>query len=253
MWEEKGMAPASETERRMRAPHAIEAAMIWAPVHEKPVQGERKPPFDINQIDIAAGWPPRIQGGTDVRASEVFSSRSHFTVRDQRASLQAALDHPEVDHLLEGRWEVLGCHLVHERATRRQLRHRVRVCLFNYTDNQLIEVYVENGVACRVRLGEAHQHPESPIEMAQAIALARGVPEIEEATRSLSAHAILQIPPRNHGPSNGHRCMLVMFTEVDDPHLERPVLYSAMVDLRLQRVLYAGAAKCNVPETSQSR
>jgi hypothetical protein len=202
------------------------------------------PERTIDRMHVEAGWPPRMARATDVETSPSVSSRRHFTVRDQRLALQAALAHPEVEELLVGRWEVLGCALVCERGMPRDVQHRSRVSLFNYTKNQLVEVCVEDETAVSVRLKAPHEHPESPIEMAQAIALARGAPAIREQVDGLTAHAILQVPDDPHSTSYMHRCILVMFTEEDDRHRELPVQYSAMVDLRLQRVLAAGPTPC---------
>jgi hypothetical protein len=41
-----------------------------------------------------------------------------------------------------------------------------------------------------------------------------------------------------------HRCLLVMYTEQDDPHRELPILFSALVDLCEQRVLAFGDCHC---------
>jgi hypothetical protein len=201
------------------------------------------PPID--QIDVTLGWPPRILGATNARMVDSVSSESYFTVHDQRRSLQVALAHPEVRDLLNGRWEVLGCDLVRERGTSTQERHRARVCLFNYTTNRLIETYVADGCVLSVALRAPHEYPEAPIEMAQAIALARAHPQLQDEVRDLAAHAILQVPHDPHGPSYGHRCIWVMFTDQADRHRESPVRYSAMVDLRLQTVLAAGPTPCS--------
>ena len=72
-----------------------------------------------DRINIKAGWPPRILGDTDVRSAGSVSSSRHFTLHDQRLSLNVALAHPDVPDLLLGRWEVLGCNLVCERGISR--------------------------------------------------------------------------------------------------------------------------------------
>jgi hypothetical protein len=81
--------------------------------------------------------------------------------------------------------------------------------------------------------------------MAQAIAIARAHPEVGRQVGELDAHAILSIPADLAGPNYGHRCLLVMFTEPDDPHRELPVLFSAVVDLCEQRVLAFGPCPCD--------
>lgn len=226
--------------------HTSEAGISWAraeaPLVKEPARKSEPHPSD--RIDINAGWPPRRLGMTDVRMLAGASSSRHFTLDDRRASVQAALAHPDVPDLLQGRWEVLACNLVCEKSAPRHVTHRVRVSLFNYTTNTLIEICVEDRVAISVELKESHVYPEAPIEMAQAISLARGAPELKGLVEDLAAHAILQVPTDPHGPSFRHRCILVMFTDKNDPHRELPVRYSAMVDLRLQRVLRAGPSSC---------
>jgi hypothetical protein len=241
------MAFAFDRSRDPAAPlRAVEAGLSWTPTQESPASEARVPDtvHRIDQIHVKGGWPPRVLGATDVRQADSVSSRRYFTLHDQRLSLEAALAHPDVPDLLHGRWEVLGCDLVCERGMPRHVRHRVRVCLFNYTNNDLVEIYVEDGLAVSVTLRAPHEYPEAPIEMAQAIALARAVPELQATVKNMTAHAILQVPDDPHGPSYAHRCILVMFTDNDDPHRELPVQYSAMVDLRLQRVLASGPTPC---------
>ena len=114
---------------------------------------------------------------------------------------------------------------------------RVRVCFFNYTTNQLIDVYLEDGIVTSVALKEPYEHPESPIEVAQAIGLIRSDPNLKTAVEGLEASGILRVPMNPHGPSYKHRCMHIMFTQQSDPHKEMPVLFSALVDLRLQKVI----------------
>lgn len=206
----------------------------------------------IDQIHERAGWPPRVLGARNERRSETVSSARHFTIRDQRRCLTAALAHPDIVDFLHGRWEVLGCNLVSERDSPRHIRLRVRVYIFNYTSNDLVEVCVEDERAISVTLRPPHMYPESPIEMAQAIALARAAPDLRKIVEGMNAHAILQVPNDPHGTSYGHRCFLVMFTDKDDPHRELPVRYSAIVDLRLQRVLRSGAAPCCAPSDANN-
>jgi hypothetical protein len=104
-----------------------------------------------------------------------------------------------------------------------------------------------------VEIRASHECPASPLEMAQAIALARAAPGISGEVQALDAHAILQIPDAPEMPSHGHRCILVMFTEIDrDPDRELPVLFSAMVDLMAQQVLRAGPADCPCQATRDS-
>jgi hypothetical protein len=114
--------------------------------------------------------------------------------------------------------------------------------------NQLIEACVDDEKVTSVSFKQPHEHPESPIEMAQAIALARAHPELGAKVKDLQAHAILQVCDDLRNASFGHRSMLVMFTEEADPHRELPVKWSALVDLNLQTLLTWGKAPCDCSE-----
>jgi len=157
--------------------------------------------------------------------------------------VDAALRHPDVKALLHGRSEPLGCHLVsHKHRIGRA--HCVRVCFANYTERHLVEVYLRELKVESVAERPSHAHPEAPIEMAQAIALARKHPDLSTQVAALDAHAILQVPAAD-SPYEDHRCLLVTFTDENDPHVEREALFVAVVDLNLQKVLKAGRCPCS--------
>ncbi len=197
------------------------------------------------EYDQAAGWPPKLSGGKQQQCLTSSRTEVSFDLQAQHDYRKVALKHAEVVSHLAGRWETLGVHLVSHRDTPCQIDTRARVCFFNYTSNKLIEAYVEDGVVTSVRMGESYQHPEAPVEMAQAIALARVHPDIKDVVESLSAHAILRVPMDPSAPSYRHRCLLVMFTDQDDEHRELPVLFSALVDLCEQRVLAFSSCSCS--------
>lgn len=195
------------------------------------------------EYDIEAGWPPKLVGHkqhvcvSPSRVDPVFG-------RDAQLECRAiALRNPEVRPLLCGRWETLGVHLLSPRTQGCENERRVRVCLYNYTSNQLINVEIHGSTLVGVRVGEGHEHPESAIEMAHAIGIARAHPGLREQVVALTAHAILSPPLSPAVPAYGHRCLLVMFTEPDDKQRERPALFSALVDLCDQRVV--GFQKCS--------
>ena len=95
---------------------------------------------------------------------------------------------------MHGRWEILGCHLIpHINKNRyKDFQISIRVCLFNYSNNQLIDILLENKEIKSIIQGEPHQHPEAPFEMLNAIELAKSNQEILEATKYLEASAILR-------------------------------------------------------------
>jgi hypothetical protein len=197
----------------------------------------------LTSYDQDAGWPPRVKGCKDVARVAPLRFETPFPPRLQRQYVDAALRHPEVKAMLHGRSELLGCHLVSHKH-RRSRGHCVRVCFANYTEKHLVEVYLRELKVESVAERPNHAHPEAPIEMAQAIALARKDPELSAAVAQLEAHAILQVP-NAESPYKNHRCLLVTFTDTNDPHVEREALFAAVVDLNLQKVLKAGRCPCS--------
>jgi hypothetical protein len=196
------------------------------------------------RFDQSVGWPPQLVGASCQCLPARSLSGVGFNSDVQRASRALALQHPEVKVHLKGRCETLGVHLLlnHDKQCPGPLR--TQVCFFNYTLNRLIEVTVEGDAITKVRLGESFQHSEAPIEMAQAIGLARAHPDIRGRVRGLEAHAILSVPMDASSPNYKHRCMLVMFTAENDVHRELPVKFSALVDLCDQTVIAHGECTC---------
>jgi hypothetical protein len=196
------------------------------------------------EFDGEAGWPPKLAGGERAQCLIPSQPASVFTLELQRQFLSAARKDPQVSERLTGRWETLGVHSVASRDRPSQVEHRAQVHFYNYTTNQLIVVTVDDGVVSDVRTGQSHQHPEAPVEVAQAIGVARSDPRLKTLVDGLLAHAILYVPSDPASPGYGHRCLHVMFTEPSEIHREVPVLYAAIVDLCDQRVVAAGNCPC---------
>lgn len=196
----------------------------------------------LSRYDAAAGWPPKVAGCKDVASFAPKRWQAPFPPRLQRQYVDAALGHPDVRSLLQGRWELLGCHLV-DHKHRPSRGHCVRVVFANYTAKHLVEVHLRELRVESVAERPSHAHPEAAVEMAQAIALARRHPELSAHVAALQAHAILQVPSAQ-SPYKDDRCLLVTFTDEDDPHVEREALFAAVVDLNLQQVLKAGTCPC---------
>ena len=76
----------------------------------------------------------------------------------------------------------------------------------------MIEIYLEDKIIRSVTFKAPYEHPESPIEVAQAIELTRIHPSIKSIVECLDARAILYVPLNLHEPSYNHRCLHVMFT-----------------------------------------
>lgn len=202
----------------------------------------RRDPVKL-RFDQHAGWPPVLEGESRC-CLERSPSQFVFDATLQRASRDVALRDAEVRSCLKGRSELLGVYLVASRDKPSNGDLRVEVCFFNYTRNQLLEVTVEGDTVTKIRIGESFQHPEAPIEMAQAIGLARAHPKIRHCVADLEAHAILSVPMDASAPNYKHRCLLVMFTEPNDRHRELPVKFSALVDLCDQAVVAFGECAC---------
>jgi hypothetical protein len=184
---------------------------------------------------MTQAWPPRLKSVD--RCVIPGAPRVRFGAADRRAAVETVLADPDVQPWLAGRFEVLGCHRVYCRSDAPKEPLRLRVCLFNYAQSQLVDVYLENGVVVERRCGEPWQHPASAAEVAQAIQIARAHPDLRSAVAKLDGHAILRVPDEPHQPSYRHRCMHVMFTKRDDVRIEHPVLYAAFVDMHMQRVI----------------
>lgn len=212
------------------------------------------------ELDIKAGWPPRFR----VRHVEKESGESShhqlkhgpvgaaFVASTRQARIQAAIRSPKVRPQLIGRWSVLGAHRLNVSADAYGDDERVRVCIFNYTRNTLLDVFLTNGAVDEIVQGLAHQHPESAMEVAQAIAIARSHPELGKLVKELVPQGILRVPTHPQSVSRGHRCIEVFFTEPNDPHREARVLFSALVDLTLQQVVSLGSCHC-VDSSYESR
>jgi hypothetical protein len=192
--------------------------------------------------DRDAGWPPRLKNRREVRPLEAVRWRLPLPVKRQLDFVELARSNAQVQDELVGRVQLLGCHALDHKLSIAATQ-RVRVCFANYSRNCLIDVLIADGRVERVVRRPSQCHPEAPAEMALAIELASSHPALKDQVEGLEARAILQMPhPRS--PYREHRCLLVVFTEQPDPHVERRALYSAIVDLHLQQVIHAGDAPC---------
>jgi hypothetical protein len=199
---------------------------------------------DFFRIDTKLGWPPRISCADDIQCLKPCAPDYVFTKKEYRDHLNSVKCDPRVKRLLNGRWETLGCHLISQDTQNFIQEFRVRVCLFNYTTNQLIEVYLENKIVVSVSIMEPYEHPETPIEVVQAIGIIKSIRELRSIIEDLEGNGILRVPLDPHGPSYKHRCIHVIFTEKNDPFKELPVLFSAIVDLTTQKVIAFNTTPC---------
>jgi hypothetical protein len=213
----------------------------------------------LAELDIEAGWPPRFRARHVEKESgesphdqlKHGSVGATFEASMRQARIQAAVRSPKVRPQLIGRWSVLGVHRLNV-LVEAYGDERVRVCIFNYTRNALVDVFLINGAVDEVVQGLAHQHPESAMEVAQAIAIALSHPELVTRVKELVPQGILRVPTHLQSVSRGHRCIEVFFTEPYDRHRESRVLFSALVDLTLQQVVSLGSCHCD-DESNESR
>jgi hypothetical protein len=197
----------------------------------------------LAELDIASGWPPRFRDRRVENELKHGPVGALFDASTRQARIQAAIRSPKVRPQLSGRWSVLGVHRLNALAEAYS-DERVRVCIFNYTRNTLIDVLLINGAVDDIVEGLAHQHPESAMEVAQAIAIARSHPDLMTQVKELVPQGILRVPTHFQSLSCGHRCIEVFFTEPYDRYSESRMLFSALVDLTLQQVVSLGSYHC---------
>ena len=201
----------------------------------------------FDDLHVRGGWPPRLRRAKDPKPVYPARVRFSFSSEDRRQCVAVALRSAAVRSHLNGRWETLACHRVSRKSPDFEdggRREKAEVYLFNYTSNKMLVVSVQGAEVTKIDFREPWQHPETPLEMTQAINLARAHPDLKDAVNGLDAHAILRVFLDAASPIYRHRCMDVMFTESVDPHVERPVLFRAIVDLNLQWVVRHGPPMC---------
>jgi hypothetical protein len=209
-------------------------------------------------FDHEAEWPPRLGGAESVAGITPTSPARAFSAREQRERIATARAHPNVSRLLRGRTEVLGCHLLHRKMRYSDGGECVRVALYDYTAGHLVNVLLVDAHVIRVELGEPWAHPESPIEMAQAIHLVASDPDHAEHVAGLEANAILRVPLNPELPGHRHRCIFLTYTRPANSgrspgvEPELPALYTALVDLQAQRVLAGRAAPCAESQAAEA-
>lgn len=209
---------------------------------DEEVSADRVRREEENRSDRA--FLERIYGADRAHGVETVSSSWHFTPDDHARAVKIATAHPAVTPFLQGRWSVLGADQVWTRPSGASVAQKVRVHVFDYTENRLIDVCVENDQVVSVDERGVHEYPESPQEMGTAIELARWHPDLRDKVRDLVGHAILRVPSDPRDPSVARRCMWVMFTERDDPMRQLPTQYTALVDLGAMEVIMAGPTPC---------
>jgi hypothetical protein len=236
---------------RLGTPHEPKPSLASLPGILIPVRDLRRPDSAVPtrrgkfpELDFERGWPPTLRNAQDAKPFYGSPALSSFSDADRGRNLEIALRHPEVRKRLTGRWEALGCDLTYAPTAGSPSRGGVTVCIFNYSDSQMFEVHLDDGEVMSVDDKEPWQHPATRLEMAQAISIARNHGALRYAVSELEAHAILRVFLDATHPSFRHRCIDIMFTGRNDPHVEQRVLFKAIVDLSAQSVVTSGRAPC---------
>jgi hypothetical protein len=190
--------------------------------------------------DSKTGWPPRHASTGAVIA--ITPPPVAFTFAEWRASHAVAVANAQVQQLAGSDADWIGC----QRTLRRSSRSQSLVSLRNRTTGKLVEVTVNGGDVVGVTVREPWEHPASPAEIARAEALVRQDPAHAPHVAGFAAHGIVRVPTDTAVASFRHRCIHLMFTQADDPHVERDVCYSALVDLELGRIVAAGRPPCRL-------
>lgn len=209
-------------------------------------QFPRLPPVvhNLYAINPEDGWPPKLARAmaprtlTPLRPLTVLDSRREDRLRHH------ALQDPRIKALLGGRWEYLGCHQTEQRNYRHDGPLHARLSFYNYTARHAIDVEMVNDDIVEVRRLDDYMPPEGPVEIKQAIAMARADGRLKGKVEALDSHAILQSPADPAHPLGGRRILCVVFSEPDDPRREMPARFTALVDLTEQKVVWAGEAPC---------
>lgn len=197
----------------------------------------------LENVAINGGWPPRVKGATHVKEIIPEGPVRPFTPHHEDQAFGVALEDSYVRSLLgKGRWEHLGTYLSSPRRYDER-HHDVLLCLHNYSNGFTVEVRLRDGTVLAAEKKDSYYHPESAIEMTQAISLAGQDPRLKDKIAGLEASAILQIPPDDH-PLFGHRLIWVMFAEPELPERESQTRYTAMVNINRQEVIEAGPCPC---------
>lgn len=209
-------------------------------------QFPRLPPVvhHLYAIKPEDGWPPKL---ARAKAPRTLTPLRPLAVLDRTREdrlRRCALQDPRIQALLGGRWEYLGCHQTEQRNYRHDGALHARLSFYNYTARHAIDVDMVNDEIVEVRRLTDYMPPEGPIEIRQAIAMARADGRLKGKVEALDSHAILHSPTDPAHPLGGRRILWVVFSEPDDPRRELPARFTALVDLTEQKVVWAGEAPC---------
>jgi hypothetical protein len=199
----------------------------------------------LYDIDPDEGWPPKVSSAVAVQTLAPAHPAGNLLDGQREDRLrQRVMGDPRLAAHQGGRWAYFGTHHVEQRNYSPGGPLHTRHSFYNYDGRYAVDVLMKDDEIVAVDKRGGHLPPESPGEVNQAIALARGDARLKGQVEQLESHAILQSPADSGHPLFKHRSLWVVFSAPDDPTREMPALFTALVDLTEQRVVWAGAAPC---------
>lgn len=187
------------------------------------------------------GWPPSPSG----REQVVFLTAEPRSGSLSDEAAEAILERVVVDEQVLA---AVGARFAHLNTDSRAMVTKsqpadcaepigARLLFFSHSRNVAVEVNTLGTSVQTVADVAGYQPAEGPAEIDEAICLAREDPRLAGKVELLHGHAIL-LPSWGEQPGSDHRLMWVTFKELDVEH-EVPALFTALVDLTDQRVLFA--------------
>jgi hypothetical protein len=203
-------------------------------------------PPDVSPLDFTRrgeGWPPRPVGAeqverlhapeapgalTDVLARQL----GEIALRDARVvdALGKRHVHIHADTVIAEKWGRTNCSGPLE----------ARLTFYSYDRQAAVEVLMKGPQVQSVTSRLGGQPAETVEEIQQAICLARSDPCLRDRVQLLGASAILL--PEAAGAEevgSGHRLLWVTFFDAEEIEDEKPALFSAVVDISDQVVIFS--------------
>jgi hypothetical protein len=215
---------------------ALTGAAVTALAQELPAPPA--PAEELQFTDPDAGWPPQVEGATNVRLLPVEEEQIGLTSAFESRVREIAAASPLMQRALGERFAFISVDPVEiDKGSETLLAEQrlVRATFYSYGRNIAVRTLMRGGEILRVEDVEGFQPPESPDEIERAISLAREDPRIRDLVRELDGRALLTEVGEGH-PGFGNRILYVSFLPRGSAETE----VMALVDLTDGRVLEAG-------------
>lgn len=182
---------------------------------------------------LSGEWPPQSKSMRNIEWNDTSAVLNKIAQR--RAKNTVALRNAAVQEALGERFVYIGTEELARKGNRG--RTDVRNTYFSHTNNQTIEVTVEQNQVTDIRLMDAaeYQPPLAPEEVGEAISIARNYFDGQGVSRvaELEGFTILTFPGEGEGNFYANRVGYVSF----HPDADTPPEYVAWVDLTNQVVV----------------